>query len=110
MAKKGKTYIQDDDAEWLSRDFNTYQERNLRYSQIVPISMFEEKIQVLIYPRKLIFILKRATYEFCFSKGGGSANKTYLYQQTKSLLNEKSMDAFRLQIMDWEHLLVHHTI
>jgi fumarate hydratase class I len=45
MAKKGKTYIQDDDAEWLSRDFNTYQERNLRYSQIVPISMFEEKIQ-----------------------------------------------------------------
>jgi tartrate dehydratase alpha subunit/fumarate hydratase class I-like protein len=59
-----------------------------------------KRIQVLIY-RKLIFILKGATYEFCFSKGGGSANKTYLYQQTKSLLNEKSMDAFvRAKIMD----------
>jgi fumarate hydratase class I len=92
------------------RDFNTYQERNLRYSQIVPISMFEKRIQVLITQID-IYSKKRATYEFfCFSKGGGSANKTYLYQQTKSL-NEKSMDAFvRAKIMDWEHLLVHHTI
>jgi hypothetical protein len=37
----------------FQEDFNTYQERNLRYSQIVPISMFEERTQVLIYQRKL---------------------------------------------------------
>ncbi|HSN48572.1 MAG TPA: FumA C-terminus/TtdB family hydratase beta subunit, partial [Flavobacterium sp.] len=49
-----------------------------------------------------IYAKKGASYEFLFlAKGGGSANKTYLYQQTKSLLNEKSMDAFiRAKIMD----------
>jgi hypothetical protein len=50
----------------FKRDFNTYQERNLRYSQIVPISMFEKRIQVLIYRRKLIFILKKGRLKFCF--------------------------------------------
>lgn len=51
----------------------------------------------------MIFCAKKgASYEFLFlAKGGGSANKTYLYQQTKSLLNEKSLDAFiRAKIMD----------
>lgn len=61
MAKKGENvYTGADDAEWLSKGiFNTYQNKNLRYSQIVPISMFEEKIQDRIYPRKLIFMLKK---------------------------------------------------
>ena len=105
MAKKGENvYTGVDDAEWLSRGiFNTYQERNLRYSQIVPISMFEEKNSGSNLPAQIdIYAKKGATYEFLFlAKGGGSANKTYLYQQTKSLLNEKSMDAFiRAKIMD----------
>jgi len=98
MAKKGENvYTGVDDAEWLSKGiFNTYQERNLRYSQIVPISMFEEKNSGSNLPAQIdIYAKKGASYEFLFlAKGGGSANKTFLYQQTKSLLNEKSMDAF----------------
>lgn len=105
MAKKGENvYTGVDDAEWLSKGiFNTFQERNLRYSQIVPISMFEEKNSGSNLPAQIdIYSKKGATYDFLFlAKGGGSANKTYLYQQTKSLLNEKSMDAFvRAKIMD----------
>jgi fumarate hydratase class I len=105
MAKKGENvYTGVDDAEWLSKGiFNTYQEKNLRYSQIVPISMFEEKNSGSNLPAQIdIYAKKGATYEFLFlAKGGGSANKTYLYQQTKSLLNEKSMDAFvRAKIRD----------
>ncbi len=105
MAKKGENvYTGADDAEWLSKGiFNTYQERNLRYSQIVPISMFEEKNSGSNLPAQIdIYAKKGASYEFLFlAKGGGSANKTYLYQQTKSLLNEKSLDAFiRAKIMD----------
>jgi hypothetical protein len=50
-----------------SKVFNTYQERNLRYSQIVPI-MFEEKIQVLIYPLKSIFILKLELTNFVLAR------------------------------------------
>lgn len=59
--KKGESIFTGvDDAEWLSKGiFNTYQKRNLRYSQIVPISMFEEKIQDQTFPRKLIFMLKK---------------------------------------------------
>ena len=105
MAKKGESiYTGVDDAEWLSRGiFNTYQKRNLRYSQIVPISMFEEKNSGSNLPAQIdIYAKKGTSYEFLFmAKGGGSANKTYLYQQTKSLLNEKSMDAFvRAKIKD----------
>jgi fumarate hydratase class I len=63
--------------------FNTYQEKTCVILKL-PISMFEEKNSVLIFQRKLIFIKKGATYEFLFlAKGGGSANKTYLYQQNK---------------------------
>ena len=105
LAKKGENvYTGVDDAEWLSKGiFNTYQERNLRYSQIVPISMFEEKNSGSNLPAQIdIYAKKGTSYEFLFlAKGGGSANKTYLYQQTKSLLNEKSLDAFvRAKIMD----------
>ncbi|MGH2666592.1 fumarate hydratase [Flavobacterium sp.] len=98
MAKKGEgIYTGADDAEWLSKGiFNTYQERNLRYSQIVPISMFEEKNSGSNLPAQIdIYAKKGNSYEFLFlAKGGGSANKTFLYQKTKSLLNDKSMDEF----------------
>jgi fumarate hydratase class I len=50
-------------------DFNTYQERNLRYSQIVPISMFEEKNSGSNLPAQIDIYSKKTTYEFCFSKG-----------------------------------------
>ncbi|OYU85349.1 MAG: fumarate hydratase [Flavobacterium sp. BFFFF2] len=98
MAKKGENvYTGADDAECLSRGiFDTYQKRNLRYSQIVPISMFEEKNSGSNLPAQIdIYATKGNQYEFLFlAKGGGSANKTFLYQKTKSLLNEKSLEAF----------------
>jgi len=98
MAKKGEdVYTGAIDAEWLSKGvFNTYQSRNLRYSQIVPISMFEEKNSGSNLPAQIdIYAKKGMSYEFLFlAKGGGSANKTFLYQKTKSLLNEASMEAF----------------
>jgi fumarate hydratase class I len=105
MAKKGENvYTGADDAEWLSRGiFNTYQNRNLRYSQIVPITMFEEKNSGSNLPAQIdIYAKKGSSYEFLFlAKGGGSANKTFLYQKTKSLLNEKSLEEFiREKIMD----------
>ncbi|NHN26950.1 fumarate hydratase [Flavobacterium jejuense] len=98
MAKKGENvYTGADDAEWLSKGiFNTYEKKNLRYSQIVPISMFEEKNSGSNLPAQIdIYAKKGSSYEFLFlAKGGGSANKTFLYQQTKSLLNEKSLETF----------------
>ena len=105
MAKKGENvYTGADDAEALSKGiFNTYINKNLRYSQIVPISMFEEKNSGSNLPAQIdIYAKKGNSYEFLFlAKGGGSANKTFLYQQTKSLLNEKSLEKFvREKIMD----------
>jgi fumarate hydratase class I len=98
MAKKGEdVYTGVDDGEYLSKGiFNTYQERNLRYSQVVPLTMFEEKNSGSNLPAQIdIYSKKGSTYEFLFlAKGGGSANKSFLYQKTKSLLNEKSLEEF----------------
>lgn len=98
LAKKGENvYTGAEDAKYLSKGiFNTYQERNLRYSQIVPLNMFEEKNSGSNLPAQIdIYAKKGDSYEFLFlAKGGGSANKTFLYQQTKSLLNEASLEKF----------------
>jgi fumarate hydratase class I len=98
MAKKGEdVYTGVEDAEHLSKGiFNTYQERNLRYSQVVPLSMFDEKNSGSNLPAQIdIYAKKGNTYEFLFlAKGGGSANKTFLYQKTKSLLNKESLTQF----------------
>jgi fumarate hydratase, class I len=98
VAKKGENvYTGVEDGEYLSRGiFNTYQERNLRYSQVVPMNMFEEKNSGSNLPAQIdIYAKKGNSYEFLFlAKGGGSANKTFLYQKTKSLLNEKSLTEF----------------
>ena len=98
MAKKGQNvWTGANDAEALSKGvFKTYQERNLRYSQVVPLSMFEEKNTGTNLPAQIdIYATEGDAYKFLFlAKGGGSANKTYLYQQTKSLLNEESLTKF----------------
>lgn len=98
VGKKGEdVYTGVNDAEHLSRGiYNTYQNNNLRYSQIVPMSMFEEKNSGTNLPAQIdIYASTGASYEFLFlAKGGGSANKMFLYQQTKSLLNEASLTAF----------------
>jgi fumarate hydratase, class I len=85
------------DADYLSRGiFETFREKNLRYSQVVPFSMFEEKNTGSNLPAQIdIYSTEGSSYEFLFiTKGGGSANKTFLYQQTKSLLNEESLIKF----------------
>ena len=105
VAKKGENVSTGaNDAEWISRGiYNTYQTRNLRYSQIVPLTMFEEKNSGSNLPAQIdIYATKGEEYKFLFlAKGGGSANKTFLYQKTKSLLNDSSLEAFiRERIMD----------
>ena len=85
------------DAEYLSKGiFETYREKNLRYSQVIPFSMFEEKNTESNLPAQIdIYSTEGRSYEFLFiTKGGGSANKTFLYQQSKSLLNEESLTKF----------------
>lgn len=105
VAKKGENvYTGANDAEWISKGiYNTYQNRNLRYSQVVPLTMFDEKNSGNNLPAQIdIYAEPGDAYKFLFlAKGGGSANKTFLYQKTKSLLNEKSLDEFiRKTILD----------
>ncbi len=85
------------DAEELSRGvYDTYSERNLRYSQVVPFTMTEEKNSGTNLPAQIdIYATQGNCYKFLFmTKGGGSANKTYLYQQTKALLTEENLSNF----------------
>lgn len=105
MGKKGEqVWTGGEDEKHLSKGiFNTYQERNLRYSQVVPLTMFEEKNTGTNLPAQIdIYATKGNSYELLFlAKGGGSANKTFLYQKTKALLNENSLRAFvEEKIMD----------
>lgn len=98
MGKKGEKCLTGaDDAEWLSRGiFQIYQKRNLRYSQLAPLSMYEEKNTGTNLPAQIeIYSVPGDSYEFLFiAKGGGSANKSYLFQKTKSVLNPESMESF----------------
>ena len=98
MGKKGDRVVTfADDAEAISRGvFDTYTETNLRYSQLAPLSMFEEKNTGNNLPAQIELYTKPGdSYEFLFmAKGGGSANKSFLFQKTKALLNERSMVDF----------------
>eukprot|EP01059_Diplonema_ambulator_P003586 TRINITY_DN13298_c0_g2_i3.p2 TRINITY_DN13298_c0_g2~~TRINITY_DN13298_c0_g2_i3.p2 ORF type:complete len:560 (+),score=227.02 TRINITY_DN13298_c0_g2_i3:2455-4134(+) len=98
MGKRGQNVLVDgDDAEWLSKGvYDTYTLRNLRYSQVAPIDMFKEQNTGTNLPAQIdIFATKGNEYKFLFmAKGGGSANKTFLYQRTKALLNPKSLKKF----------------
>ena len=86
-----------DDAEDLSRGiFEAYDQRNLRYSQMAPLDMYTEKNTGNNLPAQIdLYAEQGSEYRFLFiAKGGGSANKTFLYQETKALLNPKSLLAF----------------
>lgn len=95
IGKKGENvFTGANDAEFLSKGiYETYQEQNLRYSQMSPINMLEEKNTGTNLPAQIdIYATQGNSYEFLFiAKGGGSANKTYLYQMTKSLLTEQNL-------------------
>ena len=94
-AKKGQRVFTgggDDQAISLGI-YNTYQTSNLRYSQLAPLSMFEEVNTDTNLPAEIkIAAVDGDEYKFLFiAKGGGSANKSYLFQETKALLNEKTL-------------------
>lgn len=98
MGKKGENVFTGvNDAKFLSKGiYDTYDKKNLRYSQVVPFSMFEEKNTGNNLPAQIdIYSEEGNSYEFLFiTKGGGSGNKTFLYQQTKSLLTEENLTRF----------------
>ena len=89
--------VDGDDGEALSRGiYNTYQNCNLRFSQLTAHSMFEESNTATNLPAQIdINAGKGLEYKFAFiQKGGGSANKAFLHQQTKAVLNPESMREF----------------
>lgn len=98
MGKKGQYVITGGgDEEAISRGvFDIYQTTNLRYSQLAPLSMYEEKNTKTNLPAQIeLYATDGDAYKFLFmAKGGGSANKSYLYQETKALLNPESLLAF----------------
>lgn len=98
VGKKGQYVFTDgDDAECLSKGaYLAYTTDNLRYSQMAPLDMYTEKNTKCNLPAQIdISAVMGNTYEFLFiAKGGGSANKTFLYQQTKNLLSPENMRAF----------------
>ena len=90
-------FTEGDDAEALSKGiYQAYAERNLRYSQLAPLDLYTEKNTGTNLPAQIeIYAKPGDEYRFLFiAKGGGSANKTFLYQQTKALLNPESLVAF----------------
>ena len=100
MGKKGQSiWTGYSDEEALSRGvFNAYTKNNLRYSQNAPLTMYEEINTGCNLPAQVeIYATQGNTYDFLFiAKGGGSANKTYLYQETKAILNPDTLMAFMI--------------
>ncbi len=98
MGKKGQYVVTGGgDEEALARGiYDTYQTSNLRYSQMAPLDMYKEKNTGSNLPAQIeIFATDGDAYKFLFmAKGGGSANKSYLFQETKALLNPESLLAF----------------
>ena len=95
--KGQRVFTEGDDAEALSQGIHqAYAERNLRYSQLAPLDMYTEKNTGTNLPAQIeIYAEPGDEYHFLFiAKGGGSANKSFLYQQTKALLNPESLFAF----------------
>ncbi|BDX38024.1 fumarate hydratase class I [Tenuifilaceae bacterium CYCD] len=98
VAKKGqRVWTGGNDAEAISRGiYKTYTLENLRYSQTVPLDMYTEKNSGTNLPAQIdIYATKGNEYEFMFvAKGGGSANKSMLFQETKALLNPEKLEAY----------------
>jgi fumarate hydratase class I len=98
MGKRGQRVLTDEEDEAaLGRGIRAaYREGNLRYSQVAPITMYEERNTGDNLPAQIdIFATAGDEYHFLFmAKGGGSANKSLLFQETKALLNPKSLLSF----------------
>jgi fumarate hydratase, class I len=104
FAKKGQqvwTGVKDE--EYLAKGaYKTYTEENLRYSQTAPLDMYEEVDTGTNLPAQIdIMATEGLDYQFLFvTKGGGSANKSTLYQETKALLNPTSLEKFLTEKMN----------
>ena len=98
MGKKGELVLTGGgDEEAIARGvFDTYATSNLRYSQMAPLTFWEEKNTGTNLPAQIeIYATPGDSYKFLFmAKGGGSANKSYLFQETKALLNPTSLMRF----------------
>ena len=98
IGKKGQhVWTGYSDEEALSKGvYNAYLNNNLRYSQNAPLSMFNEANTKTNLPAQIdLYATEGDSYEFLFiAKGGGSANKTYLYQETKAILNPETLPGF----------------
>lgn len=103
VGKKGQqVWTGAKDEEYLSEGvYKTYTEENLRYSQTIPLTMYEEKNSGCNLPAQIdLYATEGMEYKFLFvAKGGGSANKNYLYQETKALLNPASLEKFLVEKM-----------
>jgi fumarate hydratase class I len=98
IGKKGENVFTGvNDEEWLSRGiFDTYVNTNLRYSQMAPLSMYEERNTGSNLPAQLeLYATPGDRYELLFvTKGGGSANKSFLFQETRAILDPESLLRF----------------
>jgi fumarate hydratase class I len=98
MGKRGQQVLTGggDEAAIARGVFDTYAQANLRYSQVAPLDMFEEKNTGNNLPAQIeLYATDGDEYHFLFmAKGGGSANKSLLFQETKALLNPSSLAAF----------------
>jgi fumarate hydratase class I len=98
MGKRGQDVLTDGrDEEHIARGvFDAYTKLNLRYSQLAPLTMWDERNTGTNLPAQIeLYATAGGAYKFLFmAKGGGSANKSYLYQETKAVLNPERMAAF----------------
>jgi fumarate hydratase class I len=103
VGKKGEGVLTggSDEAALTEGIYRTYLDENLRYSQVVPLTMYEEKNSGTNLPAQIdLYATDGEEYHFLFmAKGGGSANKTYLYQKTKAVLNPIALEAFLVEKM-----------
>ena len=103
IGKKGqRVWTGGGDEEALSRGvFDAYVDNNLRYSQNAPLSLYEEKNTGCNLPAQIeLYATDGDAYRFLFiAKGGGSANKTYLFQETKAILNPEALVSFLTEKM-----------
>ncbi|KAK1442980.1 iron-dependent fumarate hydratase [Babesia gibsoni] len=99
VAKRGNFILSENDQTAISKGvYNAYVKRKFRYSQMSPLSMFEEVSTKCNLPAQIeLYSKDGAEYELLFiAKGGGSANKTFLYQQTKAVLHPDVLTNFLL--------------
>lgn len=103
FGKKGQNvYTGCNDEEYLSAGvYETYTTDNLRYSQNAPLNMYDEVNTGCNLPAQIdLYAVQGDEYKFVFvAKGGGSANKTYLYQETKAIINPKTLVPFLVEKM-----------